>query len=105
MDFQQVLVYYTRNSQLTSSLTTVHFTAWHIVSSQTNLFLVGIPRDDLREIAFGQVLNVRKGPFLILIAKQFAEIPEKVARFSSASVLVVKRYEGRVRSLLKRAFG
>lgn len=35
----------------------------------------------------------------------FGEIPEKVARYSSASVLVVKRYEGRIRSLLKRAFG
>ena len=35
----------------------------------------------------------------------FGEIPEKVARYSSASVLVVKRYEGRLRSLLKKAFG
>jgi len=35
----------------------------------------------------------------------FGEIPEKVARFSPASVLVVKRYEGRVKSLFKKAFG
>jgi nucleotide-binding universal stress UspA family protein len=35
----------------------------------------------------------------------FGEIPEKVARYSSASVLVVKQYEGRLRSFLKRAFG
>ncbi len=35
----------------------------------------------------------------------FGDIPEKVARFSPASVLVVKRYEGRVRSLLKRILG
>ncbi len=35
----------------------------------------------------------------------FGEIPEKVARHSSASVLVVKRYEGRIRSFLKKAFG
>ncbi len=35
----------------------------------------------------------------------FGEIPEKVARLSPTSVLVVKRYEGKVRSLLKRALG
>ena len=35
----------------------------------------------------------------------FWEIPEKVARYSPASVLVLRRYEGRIRSLLKRAFG
>ncbi len=33
------------------------------------------------------------------------EIPEKVARFSPASVLVIKRYEGPVKSLLKRILG
>jgi nucleotide-binding universal stress UspA family protein len=33
------------------------------------------------------------------------EIPEKVARFSPASVLVVKRYEGPVKSLVKRFLG
>ena len=32
-------------------------------------------------------------------------IPEKVARCSSALVLVVKRYEGHVRSMFKRMFG
>jgi nucleotide-binding universal stress UspA family protein len=35
----------------------------------------------------------------------FGEIPEKVARYSPASVLVVKQYEGRVRSVFKRVFG
>ncbi len=35
----------------------------------------------------------------------FGEIPEKVARYSPTSVLVVKRYGGKVKSLLKRAFG
>jgi amino acid transporter len=33
------------------------------------------------------------------------EIPERVARYSPASVLVVKRYEGTVRSLLKKLMG
>jgi nucleotide-binding universal stress UspA family protein len=33
------------------------------------------------------------------------EIPEKVARHSPASVLVVKRYEGAVKSLVKRLMG
>jgi amino acid transporter/nucleotide-binding universal stress UspA family protein len=35
----------------------------------------------------------------------FGEIPEKVARYSPSSVLVVKRYEGPVKSLFKKAFG
>jgi amino acid transporter/nucleotide-binding universal stress UspA family protein len=35
----------------------------------------------------------------------FGEIPEKVARYSPTSVMVVKQYEGAVRSLLKRALG
>jgi len=35
----------------------------------------------------------------------FGDIPEKVARYSPASVLVVKQYEGHVRSLFKRVFG
>jgi nucleotide-binding universal stress UspA family protein len=35
----------------------------------------------------------------------FGEIPEKVARYSPTSVMVVKRYEGAVKSLLKRALG
>ena len=35
----------------------------------------------------------------------FSEIPEKVARFSPASVLVMKQYEGHVRSMFKRMFG
>ena len=35
----------------------------------------------------------------------FGEIPERVARFSPTSVLLVKRYEGAVKSLLKKALG
>lgn len=35
----------------------------------------------------------------------FGEIPEKVARFSPTSVLLVKRYEGVVKSILKKIFG
>ncbi len=35
----------------------------------------------------------------------FGEIPERVARFSPTSVLVVKRYEGVVKSLFKKAMG
>ena len=35
----------------------------------------------------------------------FGDIPDKVARYSPTSVLVVKRYEGKVRSYLKRMLG
>ena len=49
------------------------------------------------------VLGAAREPFLQQV--MFGEIPEKVARFSPASVLVVKRYEGHVRSWLKRALG
>jgi amino acid transporter len=49
------------------------------------------------------VLGAAREPFLSQVV--FGEIPEKVARYSPASVLVVKRYEGRVRSILKRALG
>ncbi|MGD8287436.1 MAG: amino acid permease [Gemmatimonadota bacterium] len=49
------------------------------------------------------VLGAAREPYLQQVI--FGEIPEKVARFSPASVLVVKRFEGQVRSLLKRALG
>ena len=49
------------------------------------------------------VLGAAREPFLSQV--MFGEIPEKVARFSPASVLVVKRYEGHMRSLMRRAFG
>lgn len=49
------------------------------------------------------VLGAAREPFLRQV--MFGEIPEKVARYSPASVLVVKRYEGHVRSWLKRALG
>jgi nucleotide-binding universal stress UspA family protein len=35
----------------------------------------------------------------------FGEIPEKVARYSPSTVMVVKKYEGAVKSILKRIFG
>ncbi|NIV70837.1 MAG: universal stress protein, partial [Phycisphaerae bacterium] len=35
----------------------------------------------------------------------FGEIPEKVARFSPTSVLVVKKYEGAVKSMVKKVMG
>ena len=35
----------------------------------------------------------------------FGEIPEKVARYSPTSVLVVKKYEGAIKSRLKRIMG
>ncbi|MDX1495530.1 MAG: amino acid permease, partial [Longimicrobiales bacterium] len=49
------------------------------------------------------VVGAAREPFWSQVV--FGEIPEKVARFSPASVLVVKRYEGQIRSLLKRALG
>ena len=35
----------------------------------------------------------------------FGEIPEKTARFSPTSVLMVKKYEGAVKSILKKIIG
>lgn len=35
----------------------------------------------------------------------FGEIPEKVARYSRAPVMIVKRYEGKVKSLVNKVFG
>jgi amino acid transporter/nucleotide-binding universal stress UspA family protein len=49
------------------------------------------------------VLGAAREPFVSQVI--FGEIPERVARYSPASVLVVKRYEGPVRSWLKRTFG
>lgn len=49
------------------------------------------------------VLRAAREPFLLQV--MFGEIPEEVARYSPASVLVVKRYGGHVRSLLRRALG
>jgi nucleotide-binding universal stress UspA family protein len=49
------------------------------------------------------VLGAAREPYLQQVI--FGEIPERVARLSPASVLVVKRFEGHVRSMLKRALG
>ena len=49
------------------------------------------------------VLGAAQEPYLRQV--MFGEIPEKVARYSPASVLVVKRYDGPVRGWLKRMLG
>lgn len=49
------------------------------------------------------VIGAAKEPFFRKVL--FGEIPEKVARYSPTSVLVVKRYEGPVKSLLKHILG
>lgn len=49
------------------------------------------------------VIGAAKEPFFKKML--FGEIPEKVARYSPASVLMVKKYEGVVKSLLKRVLG
>ncbi len=41
----------------------------------------------------------------VVLTRYSGEIPEEVARYSPASVLVVKQYEGHVRSMFKRMFG
>jgi nucleotide-binding universal stress UspA family protein len=49
------------------------------------------------------VIGAAKEPFFRKML--FGEIPEKVARYSPTSVLLVKRYEGVVKSLLKKIMG
>lgn len=49
------------------------------------------------------VIGAAKEPFFRQVL--FGEIPEKVARESPTSVLIVKRYEGAVKSMLKKALG
>ena len=49
------------------------------------------------------VIGAAKEPFFRKML--FGEIPEKVARFSPSAVMVVKKYEGVVKSILKRLFG
>jgi len=49
------------------------------------------------------VIGAAKEPFFRKVL--FGEIPEKVARYSPTSVLVVKQHEGPVKSLFKKAFG
>ena len=48
-------------------------------------------------------LGAAKEPFIEQVL--FGEIPEKVARYSPASVLVAKQYEGPVHSFFKRVLG
>jgi hypothetical protein len=43
-----------------------------------------------------------KGVFSSML---FGEIPEKVARYSQTLVMIVKRYEGQVKSIIKRIMG
>ena len=49
------------------------------------------------------VIGSAKEPFFRKML--FGEIPEKVARYSPNSVLVVKKYEGVVKSIIKKIFG
>ena len=49
------------------------------------------------------VIGAAKEPFFRKML--FGEIPEKVARYSPNSVLVVKKYEGVVKSIIKKIFG
>ncbi len=49
------------------------------------------------------VIGAAKEPYFRKIL--FGEIPEKVARYSPNSVLLVKKYEGAVKSIIKRIFG
>lgn len=57
------------------------------VSSEYDLIVLGASKEGI----FSSVL--------------FGEIPEKVARFSRSPVMIVRRYEGPVKSLIRRAFG
>lgn len=49
------------------------------------------------------VIGAAKEPFFRKML--FGEIPEKVARYSPNSVLLVKKYEGTVKSIIKKVFG
>ena len=49
------------------------------------------------------VIGAAKEPFFRKML--FGEIPEKVARYSPTSVLLVKQYEGIVKSILKKILG
>ena len=49
------------------------------------------------------VIGAAKEPFFRKML--FGEIPEKVARFSPSTVMVVKKYEGAAKSILKRILG
>ena len=49
------------------------------------------------------VIGAAKEPYFRKVL--FGEIPEKVARYSPTSVLLVKKYEGAVKSMIKRILG
>lgn len=49
------------------------------------------------------VIGAAKEPLFQKIL--FGEIPEKVARYSPSSVMVIKMYEGAIKSIFKRLFG
>jgi amino acid transporter len=49
------------------------------------------------------VIGAAKEPFFRKML--FGEIPEKVARYSPSAVMVVKRYEGAVKSVVKKVLG
>jgi amino acid transporter len=68
---------------------------------------------EAKSVAGGLALASREFDLVVIGAAKeplfrkmlLGEIPEKVARLSPASVLVVKRYEGAVRSLVKKLLG
>ena len=49
------------------------------------------------------VVGAAKEPFFKKML--FGEIPEKVARYSPTSVLLVKKYEGVIKSVFKKVMG
>jgi nucleotide-binding universal stress UspA family protein len=49
------------------------------------------------------VIGATKASFFSRVL--FGEIPEKVARYSPVTVMVVKKYEGPIKSLFKRIMG
>ncbi len=58
---------------------------------------------DATMIGMDAMIGAAKEPFFKKML--FAEIPEKVARFSPNSVLLVKKYEGVLKSVLKKIRG
>ncbi len=71
----------------------------HIIESHSIAGGIGKASREYDLVVIGAA---REGVFSKVL---FGEIPEKVARFSPASVMVVKQYEGAVKTLIKRILG
>lgn len=86
-----------------------------IEKTLANTDLPEVPKKliEAKSVAGGLALASREFDLVVIGAAKepvfrqmlLGEIPEKVARHSPASVLVVKRYEGTVKSLVKRFLG